>query len=226
MYEKDGKQKKNVELLWRLGEACRIMGEEAGTKDKRRKELLTEGQKHAVAALKQNEKHFNATKTAALATGSLAELLPLSARLAQRCQFKVYLDKGLAMKPQDIELLHARGRLSYSVAHLGWLERTVVVTFYKRAPPVLTYDDAISDFLQVEKTIPAQWVDNLLWLAKAYLAKNDQKNAVKYLKQADALDPVDDAERESLAEVKKLLRKYAYKETVARDSSVKAKNPK
>lgn len=53
------------------------------------------------------------------------------------------------MKPQDTELLHARGRLSYSVAHLGWFERTVVATFYKRAPPVLTYDNAISDFLQV-----------------------------------------------------------------------------
>lgn len=43
LYDKDAKQKMNVELLWRLGEACRIMGEEADTKNKRRKELLTEG---------------------------------------------------------------------------------------------------------------------------------------------------------------------------------------
>lgn len=57
------------------------------------------------------------------------------------------------MKAHDAELLHTRGRLSYAVAHLSWLERTMCRTFYKKLPPVLTYDDAIADFLEVWSTL-------------------------------------------------------------------------
>jgi len=37
-------EKDNVEVLWRLGRACRVMASALDPKDAKRKELLTEGQ--------------------------------------------------------------------------------------------------------------------------------------------------------------------------------------
>ncbi|KAH7727852.1 Protein RMD-2 c, partial [Aphelenchoides avenae] len=59
----------------------------------------------------------------------------------------------------------------------------------------------------VEKTKP-QWVFNLLYLGKSYLAKGDKDNAIKFLKQAEAVNPANDAEREATEEAKGLVRKH------------------
>lgn len=52
------------------------------------------------------------------------------------------------MKPQEKTLLHMRGRFSYSVASLTWLERKAASAFFA-SPPEATYDEAIADFLEV-----------------------------------------------------------------------------
>ena len=100
-----------------------------------------------------------------------------------------------------------RGRFSYSVANLSWFERKAASAFFA-TPPTATFDDALKDLLEVEKTRPNQWIENLLYIARCYIGKNDKVNAVKYLKIAAALEVQDDAENEALEEVKQLLAKY------------------
>ncbi|KAH7693852.1 hypothetical protein AAVH_39108, partial [Aphelenchoides avenae] len=60
----------------------------------------------------------------------------------------------------------------------------------------------------VEKLRPAQWIDNLLYLARSYVAKGDKAAAVPHLRTAEKIEPADDADRESLREVATLLQKY------------------
>ena len=75
-----------------------------------------------------------------------------------------------------------RGRVSYSVAGLSWFERKAAAALFSD-PPKATYDEALNDFLAVYKLKP-EWIENLVFLGKCYLAKNEKKEAIKYLKMA------------------------------------------
>jgi len=97
-----------------------------------------------------------------------------------------------------------RGRFSYSVANLSWLERKAAAAFFA-TPPSATIDDALVDFLEVEKLRHGLWIDNLLYVGRCYVMKGNKPEAAKYLKQASMVEPVDDSDREALVEVKKLL---------------------
>uniref|UniRef100_A0A915E3W8 Regulator of microtubule dynamics protein 1 n=1 Tax=Ditylenchus dipsaci TaxID=166011 RepID=A0A915E3W8_9BILA len=138
---------------------------------------------------------------------STVQLASHQGEIEQGYVFKDYLDKGLAMDPAEYSLLHMRGRFAFSVASLSWLEKSVASTLFV-APPKATFQEALADFLEVERIRPNKWIDNLLYLAKAYIAVSDKTNAAKYLKQASELEPADDSDKEALAEVKTLMKKY------------------
>jgi hypothetical protein len=205
-YDSDAASKSNIDILWRLARACHLQASCLQQKNPKRKELLLEGQKYAVAAHKIDNNNFNVLKWCAVLTGTLTEHLGTKEKIQQGYQFKEYLDKALSMQT-EYSLLHMRGRFSYSVANLSWLERKAASAFFA-TPPSATIDDALKDFLEVEKVRPNVWIENLLYVAKCYIAKNDKTNAAKYLKQAAALEAMDDADTEALEEVKQLLQKY------------------
>lgn len=116
-----------------------------------------------------------------------------------------------------------RGRFRYAVASLSWAERALATTLIG-PPPRASYDEAIADFLevcillckamlslsgfQVEAQDQAQWIANLLYLGKSYLAKGDKVSAIKYWKQAEDIEATDSEEREALDEARSLLRKH------------------
>jgi tetratricopeptide (TPR) repeat protein len=205
--DKDANQKNNVEVLWRQARACHQMASGLESKNPRKKELIVEGQKYGVSAAKLDEKNFSALKWAAVLTGALTDHLGMKEKIQEGYTFKSLLDKALAMEPNEYSLLHMRGRFSYSVANLSWFERKAASAFFA-TPPTATFDDAIKDFLEVEKLKPNEWIENLLYLAKSYIGKNDKDKARQYLKAAEVIEPADDADREALHEVKALLQKY------------------
>ncbi|KHN85943.1 Regulator of microtubule dynamics protein 2, partial [Toxocara canis] len=55
------------------------------------------------------------------------------------------------------------------VANLSWLQRTVATELFG-VPPTATADEALADLLKAEELNPGQ-LDNLLFIAKCYLAK-------------------------------------------------------
>lgn len=116
-----------------------------------------------------------------------------------------------------------RGRFSYSVASLSWFERKAAAALFS-APPEATYDDAIrvkilgffpnfswifsiffQDFAAVEKIQP-MWLENLLFLAKAYLAKGNKAAAVARLEKA--VKGGNDEDSEPMQEARELLKKH------------------
>uniref|UniRef100_A0A1I7YRC2 TPR_REGION domain-containing protein n=1 Tax=Steinernema glaseri TaxID=37863 RepID=A0A1I7YRC2_9BILA len=199
--------KDNAELLWRLARACHYYASSLGKKDvAKKKELLTEGRDAGAAAYKINDKSFNVLKWAAVLSGEMSDFVGTKERIQEGYKFKEYLDKAIAINPDDNSLLHMRGRFSYSVANLSWLERKAAAAFFAE-PPTATIDEALRDFEESERLKPNQWMENLYYLAKCYLAKGNKESAVKYLKIADGLEACDDGERDMQAEVRKLLEK-------------------
>ncbi|TKR86930.1 hypothetical protein L596_011425 [Steinernema carpocapsae] len=201
--------KNNVELLWRFAKACHQYGSSMGKKDEgKKKELYLEGRDAGAAAYQLDDKNFNVLKWAAVLSGESSDFVGTKERIQEGYKFKEYLDKALAIEPTEHTLLHMRGRFAYSVANLSWLERKVASTLFAE-PPTATIDEALRDFEESERVHPNQWLENLLYLARCYIAKNNKESAVKYLKIAEGLEACDDGERETQQEVKKLLQKYS-----------------
>lgn len=143
-------------------------------------------------------------KWAAVLSGSITDHLGTKEKIQEGYKFKEYLNKALAINPEEYSLLHMRGRYSFAVANLSWFERKAASTFFA-TPPEATIDEALEDFLQSEKLNTAKWIENLLYLARCYISKGNKIEAKKHLQTASKIKPTDDADRECLKEVEKLL---------------------
>ncbi|EYC44629.1 hypothetical protein Y032_0455g1761 [Ancylostoma ceylanicum] len=118
---------------------------------------------------------------------------------------KELLDKALARDSKEFSLLHMRGRYSYSVANLSWIERKAASVFYA-TPPTATMEEALEDFLAAYEEKP-DWIENLIYIARIYLAKGDKENAKNFFSKVIALTPTDEDERDRVREANKSLAK-------------------
>lgn len=75
-----------------------------------------------------------------------------------------------------------RGRFAFSVASLTSIERETAAELLAK-PPEATFADAIADFKAVAEIKP-EWLENLVYLAKSYLANNEKDEAVAVLREA------------------------------------------
>ncbi|KAH7727865.1 CRE-RMD-2 protein [Aphelenchoides avenae] len=208
VYDAEGElQNNNVDLLWRLSQACFLIGRTLHGDDLRRVEILKEGQTYAVTATDLDPNNANAAVYLAHLTGELIENASITERIKMGLVFKERLDKAIALASNDASLLHMRGRFRYAVASLSWAERALATTLIG-PPPRASYDEAIADFLEVEAQDQAQWIANLLYLGKSYLAKGDKVSAIKYWKQAEDIEATESEECEALDEARSLLRKH------------------
>lgn len=202
-------KKSNPDVLWRLARACYQMASPLESNNPKKKNLLDEGLKYAKSAYEIRPNEFNVVKWVAALTGSRTDFLRTKEKIEQGNLFKEFLDKALAMNPNDYALLHMRGRFAFSVANLSWIERKMASTFFA-TPPEATYDDAIRDFTAVDKIKP-EWLENMVYLAKSHLAKGEKEKAVRILKSAVQIkeDTEDGEETGALREAKELLKKHA-----------------
>lgn len=197
---------KDPEVLWRLGKACHSIANDYDRKNPKKKELILEGRGYAQAAASLAEGKFIVIKWAAILTGSATDYVGTKEKIEQGNVFKAYLDKALAMDAREYSLLHMRGRYAYSVANLSWLERKAAAAFFA-TPPEATIDEALRDFLAANE-VRKGWIENIVYIARCYIAKKDSKNAAVYLAEALKVEPTDDSEKELLEEARGLLKKH------------------
>ncbi|KJH47053.1 hypothetical protein DICVIV_06862 [Dictyocaulus viviparus] len=195
---------RSTELLWRLAKYCHELA--CHTSDKRKKkDLIFEGKVFALEGHCADENNFDSLKWAAIMTGQSTDYLGTKEKIEEGGKFKELLDKALAMDDKEFSLRHMRGRYAYSVASLSWIERKAASVFYS-TPPTATLDEALEDFLSAYEERP-DWIENLMFISRIYLAIGDKQNAKIFLNKVVSLTPSDEAERELLREAVKLLAK-------------------
>uniref|UniRef100_A0A0M3HTX5 FRIGIDA-like protein n=1 Tax=Ascaris lumbricoides TaxID=6252 RepID=A0A0M3HTX5_ASCLU len=120
--------------------------------------------------------------------------------------FQEYLDKALAVDPKEFTLLHLRGRFTFEVATLSWIEKKVCNALFAVLPEA-TIDMALEDFLEADRNVPFVWAENLLYLARCYSVKKEKANAQKYMDMVERIEKKDEMVVESMAEIKALIAK-------------------
>ncbi|CAJ0558858.1 unnamed protein product, partial [Mesorhabditis spiculigera] len=193
------------EVLWRLARACQMQSGAFDKKDPRKKEKFFEGREYGQRACELSPGDFDAIKWAAVLTGGATDYLATKDRIEQGNVFKSYLDRALAIDPRDFMVLHMRGRFSYSVSQLTWVERKMASTFFAD-PPTATIQEAIEDFAAADKEKP-EWPENLLWLGKSHIANKDKASARQVLEPCSRLTAPDEGGMACIREAKELLAK-------------------
>ncbi|KHN81962.1 Regulator of microtubule dynamics protein 1 [Toxocara canis] len=117
-----------------------------------------------------------------------------------------YLDKAISIDPKEFTLLHLRGRFTFEVATLSWIEKKVCNALFSTLPDA-SIDMALKDFHEADRHVPFVWAENLLYLARCYSIKKDKANAQKYIDMVEAIENKDDMVIESLTEIKALIAK-------------------
>uniref|UniRef100_A0A915B5A8 Regulator of microtubule dynamics protein 1 n=1 Tax=Parascaris univalens TaxID=6257 RepID=A0A915B5A8_PARUN len=206
MFDKDESAKTNVQLLWRIAKACFLWGNSMQRKNPKRKQLIYEGRTYAKTAYSLDESNFEALRWTAVLVGSATDYMGPKERAEQGNAFKDYLDKALAVDPKEFTLLHLRGRFTFEVATLSWIEKKVCNALFSVLPDA-TIDMALEDFLEADRNVPFVWAENLLYLARCYSLKKEKANAQKYMDMVERVEKKDEMVIESMAEIKALIAK-------------------
>uniref|UniRef100_A0A914ZVZ8 Regulator of microtubule dynamics protein 1 n=2 Tax=Parascaris univalens TaxID=6257 RepID=A0A914ZVZ8_PARUN len=197
-------------LCHRLAHACYILSNYCRRNEERRKTLLIEAHDACKKAYKIEPKDANVLKWCSIITGSLAEISGNREKIELGHEFKMYLDKAAEVAP-DSAIYHMRGRFFYEVANLSWLERTAATALFG-TPPTATIDESLADLLKAEELNPGE-LDNLLFIAKCYLAKGEHSKARTYLFKMKATRAIDRADEAMLDEADNLLKSTANAES-------------
>uniref|UniRef100_A0A8R1TWI4 Regulator of microtubule dynamics protein 1 n=2 Tax=Onchocerca TaxID=6281 RepID=A0A8R1TWI4_ONCVO len=201
IYDNNEEMKTNIDLLWRLGKACFLWANTLQKRDSKKKLLIFEGRTYATAAYAFDENNGEALRWAAILIGSATNFLGPKEKIEQGKIFKAYLDRAIKMQSTEYSLLHSRGRFSYEVANLSWIEKRLCNALFSQVPDS-SIDEALNDFLEAEKYSPNVWPENLLYIARCYVVMKNKKLAKKYLEKVEMVERLDEAELEALIEVR------------------------
>ncbi|KAL6743281.1 hypothetical protein Aduo_016337 [Ancylostoma duodenale] len=178
-------------------------------KDQERVEWLRKGRQHALDAHDLNPTSVPILKILCSTTGRLAEESGLRDKINLGFEFKTYLDRAVALQPSSFELLHMRGRFTYQVASLSFLERLAARAI--GTLPQVSLEAALKDLLEAEQLRPGV-TENRLYIGRVLHAKGDYAEARKWLTEAATATCDDDesVEREHIAAARNLLLNRVY----------------
>ncbi len=172
-----------AELHWRRSRLRVELGLRARDKERQRA-LYRLGLEDARAAIAADPRNSRAYVAAAIAAGRLALVSGPRTKVELARQIRAYIDRALALDPNDDIAYHLRGRWHYEVATLSFFERTLVRLIYGGLPDA-SLEQAAEDFRRALAL--RERVVHYLELGRTLLRLGDREGAVHELERALAL---------------------------------------
>nr|VZI29575.1 unnamed protein product [Spirometra erinaceieuropaei] len=154
-------------------------------------------------------------KWLAIFVGLLAQSSGINQKIQLGYEFKKHIDNAIKLDPSEAYCHFLKGRWCFEVYNLSWVERQFASRLFATLPTA-TIEEAIDEFLEVERLKPNYWPSNQIYLAKCEFARSHYTEAKEWITRAgkileDTDKPNgDDADRaDLLAEVAVLQPKYA-----------------
>uniref|UniRef100_A0A0B7A4C6 Regulator of microtubule dynamics protein 1 n=1 Tax=Arion vulgaris TaxID=1028688 RepID=A0A0B7A4C6_9EUPU len=206
------KNPQNAEIQWRLAKASFLLASEdmfthPDKPQEGQRDLMQKAHDAAAAAVDIDKENGDAHKWLAIIIGSITQFLPIQEQIKNAFNIKEHVQAAIKYKPRDALSYHMLGRWCYSVYMLSWVERKVASTLFA-VPPTATLDEAMTCFLKAEDLNPESSIDNALYLAKGYIAKQDYKTAVSWLRVGSSIPSSSRDDMKSQNEIQSLLTQY------------------
>uniref|UniRef100_A0A914HKR9 RING-type domain-containing protein n=1 Tax=Globodera rostochiensis TaxID=31243 RepID=A0A914HKR9_GLORO len=190
-----------VEVQSRLARVCFLralnMPSDNDVKWKAKQQEIEKGLNFANHALAIDAQHLNALKYVCMLMG-----LQFDHRISsdQKISLAVNLNKFLQRANQsDPEILHAQGRLKYSLARISSFNRMLAIQINSGIKALFndaSYESAITKLLKAETFFQGTSIDNYFYLGKCYQRKGDKKLAKYYYDHLMGMEPKNLREKE------------------------------
>ncbi|BFZ06868.1 hypothetical protein BsWGS_09907 [Bradybaena similaris] len=206
------KNPENAAVQWRLARSAFLLASEEmfshpDKPQEGQKNLMQAAHEAALAAVRLDSENGDAHKWLAIIIGSITQFLPVQEQIKNAFDIKEHIQAAIKYKPSDALSHHMLGRWCYSVYMLSWVERKVASTLFA-VPPTATLEEALDCFHKAEELKPKGSIDNALYLAKAYLAQQDYKTAVSWLRVGSSIYCSSPDDMKSQNEIQSLLSEY------------------
>ncbi len=189
------------DLLWRRSRVRVELGMRVRDKERQR-DLYRLGLEDARAAIAADSLNSQAYVAAAIAAGRLALVSSPRTKVTYVRQIRAYIDRALALNPNDDIAYHVRGRWHYEVATLSFFERTLVRVIYGGLPDA-SLEAAAADFRRALAL--RERIVHHLELGRTLLRLGDREGAIQELEQALALPPTEPDDPTYQEEARQLL---------------------
>lgn len=197
----------SVQLLWRLSRVLvhlSIHCQQQGRVEEE-KRLLVEAAGHAQKALELDGSAWQGHQWYAIALGSQIKYEGTQRKITAGNEYKEHIDAAISLNSNEPNLFYLRGRWSYEVASLSWLERKAATALYA-TPPNSTFDEALEDFVRVESLGRERaWKANLLCIAKCHFKLGDSATAMDWLRKSLLLEAVTSEDKTAHKEATQLM---------------------
>ncbi|KAK5582906.1 hypothetical protein RB653_004495 [Dictyostelium firmibasis] len=176
----------NVEIMWRLARSYFDKNEEVTDKAEKKK-LLDQALELTNKAATVDPNHWAVHKWLAILISALGDHVSSKEKIANAFKIKEHADKANELKPNDATTLHLIGRWCFSIASIGWVERTAASALFG-TPPTSTFQEALKYFLEAYSADPTN-IRNALFTGDTYAALKDNTKAKEFYKIAAAIEP-------------------------------------
>jgi len=187
----------NVEILWRLARAVFEIGTQAEGKADFQKSSYERAFSLSEKAVSVNKDHYGGYKWAGISLGYLGDHISTTEKIGNSFKIKNFFDTAAKLSPNDPTILHALGKWCFTIAGIGFIERTAASTLFA-TPPESSYDEALKYFVSANDKIEGdvsnltRWAgirfSNLLMLGQTYEALGDKNKARDAYKKLLALE--------------------------------------
>uniref|UniRef100_A0A915B6T7 Gamma-soluble NSF attachment protein n=2 Tax=Parascaris univalens TaxID=6257 RepID=A0A915B6T7_PARUN len=193
-----------IGLYCRFAHACYIRSNNCFKNLEKCKAILGEAHEACKKAYELDAKNKDVLKWCSIISGSLADISDGEEKIELGYEFKNYIDEAIKITP-DSSIYHMRGRFTYEVANLSQTKPMMASKLFGNTSTIYTFDEALKDLLKAEALNPRQ-LDNLLFIAKCFLAKGDKVQAHHYLMLMNECSLVDEADEVMMVEANDLLK--------------------
>ncbi len=170
---------KNINALVKCTELnCSIGARQTDKNTKANYYMLAET--FAEKALSADVNSSDANYAAALVAGKMTEVTPENKAVIEYVRrAKLYLDKAIAINPENAKANYVLGKWHYAMVNLSWVKKAAVKTFHGSLPKG-DIDSAIF-YMEKCKIQDQYFVQNYLDLARAYQYKQQPSKALEVL---------------------------------------------
>uniref|UniRef100_A0A9J2PJ08 Uncharacterized protein n=1 Tax=Ascaris lumbricoides TaxID=6252 RepID=A0A9J2PJ08_ASCLU len=209
-----------IGLYCRFAHACYIRSNNCFKDVEKCKAILGEAHEACKKAYELDAKNKDVLKWCSIITGSLADISDGEERIElahEACKKAYELDAKnkdvlkwcsiITGSLADISDGEERIELAYEfkVANLSQTKPIMATKLFSNTSTMYTFDEALKDLFKAEEMNPRQ-LDNLLFIAKCFLAKGDKVQAHHYLMLMNECNLVDEADEVMMVEANDLLK--------------------
>lgn len=193
----------NPEILWKIARAYFDFADQKPDDIDVQKKNLYPGFEYARRCVEIAPNMAGGHQYYAILIGRIGEVEGTKQKIENSYAVREHTMKAIELDPGNASNYHVMGRWHYALADLSWFERKIASIIYA-TPPDAYFEKAVYFFNKAHEIEPDD-IRHLLWLGKSYEKLGQTENAKKALKEALAIPPETESDKNQIKEAKALL---------------------